>query len=278
MTNFIRAKDWPARRPDGQTANAKSDPAPTVKGSGQRPGLVRIEARVPSQIGQKFKWLCALNQLEIKDVINALIVDWNEKMSGRLAGQPALDHDLDDLRSDRLIDEDETLRFLTSSSDQSEGRPDGWTAIQTKGKEILTYYTILTGNQIRQGDRAFLETIIDLPIHVIRGGIAQSMLRCKTRIGSLAYCQGAIEEIRQAGVDKMFAAYLEGVLAREDRWNPALTPLEPQMIEEMRRRRAQQPDLPGTSGDVVQLKPTKTKQEDEYDAQEGRQSQTLRRS
>jgi hypothetical protein len=54
------------------------------------------------------------------------------------------------------------------------------------------------GNPIKQNDRDFLETILDLPIAAIRGGIAKSLLLCQTRINSLRYCAGAIEELFQA--------------------------------------------------------------------------------
>lgn len=258
--NLITAKSWPSGRPDGQTAETQSDPAPTGKASSTRPGSEKLTVRVPTQIGQKFKLLCALNHVEQKDVVAGLLAQWNDAMTGRPDGQTALNHDLDDLRPDRLIDDDEENKFLTSSSDQGIGRPDGQESPDAKRRELLAYYSLLTGNQLKQNDRDFLETILDVPIAAIKGGIAQSLLRCQTRINSLRYCAGAIEEIFEArGADSSFSIYLETVLAREGKWNSSLTPIDQRAMQATVRRysRSQdeqsQPTLPGAGADLVQL-------------------------
>ena len=252
MNQLINAKNWPARRPDDQTAKPEPNPAPPVKGTGKRPGLERIEARVPTQIGQKFKFLCMINQLEIKDVITELIDQWNRTMTGRPDGQTAFDPDL----KDRLIDEEEKF----ASSDQPEGRPPDQPA---KRHEILGYYSLLTGNQIRQNDRDCLETLLNVPTYVIRAGIAQSILRCNTRINSLRYCVGAIEEIRESGVDRSFAVYLEAVLVLEGKWNRSIVPIDANGMEVWLRSkiRNHQPELPGTAGDLLEFIGKETKPE-----------------
>jgi hypothetical protein len=264
--NLISAKNWPARRPDGQTANAQSDPVPSVKGSSQRPGTERIEARVPTQIGQKFKFLCALNHLEQKDVITDLINQWNHAMTGRPDGQTALSQDLDDPRSDRLIHDDEEKKFLTSSSDHPMGRPDGQESPDDqKRREILAYYELLIGNSIKQNDRDFVETILHLPLAAVRAGIAQSLLKCTSRIGSLRYCEGAIEENFEKGsAENGYSIYLETVLLREGLWNPKLKPLDAAAMEAtIRRRGLTQQNLPGAGGDVVELRPGQTERDPE---------------
>ena len=257
--NLISAKSWPSGQLDGQTAETQSDPAPTVKGSSARPGFEKLTVRVPTQIGQKFKLLCALNHVEQKDIVAELLAQWNDAMTGRPDGQTALNHDLDDLRSDRLIDDEEN-KFLTPSSDQRIGRPDGQEFPGAKRREILAYYSLLTGNPLKQNDRDFLETILDLPMAAIKGGIAQSLLRCKMRINSLRYCEGAIEEIfEHRGADSSFSIYLETVLAREGKWNSSLTPIDQGAMQATVRRyfRGQdeqgQPTLPGAGADLVQL-------------------------
>lgn len=252
--NLISAANWPARRPDGQTAKPGSDPVPSVKGSGKRPGVERIEARVPQQIGKKFKFLCAINHLEIQDVVSGLISQWNDAMTGRLDGQTALDQDPDDLKPDRLIDDEN--KFLTSSSDQPEGRPDGQDSpVAQKRREILAYYSLLIGNPIKQNDLDFLETILHLPSAAIRGGIAQSLLRCTAKINSLRYCAGAIDEIvEKGGAENGYSVYLETVLLREGLWNHQLTPLDARQMEAtLRRRGLSQPQLPGSGGDLVEF-------------------------
>ena len=193
------------------------------------------------------------------------MAQWNDAMTGRPDGQTALNQDLDDLRSDDRLIDDEEEKFLTPSSDQPEGRPDGQTAVDSKRRQILDYYSVLTGNPLKQNDRDFLETIIDVPTAAIKGGIAQSLLRCQTRINSLRYCEGAIEEIFETcGDENSYSIYLETVLAREGRWNSELTPIDPREMEaSLRRRGLTQQNLPGAGADVVELRPGQTERDPE---------------
>src|SRR5436190_3719250 len=144
LAQIIDPHDWPSRRPDGQTANAESDPVPSVKGSGRRPGLERIEVRVPTQTARKFKLRCTLLQLKQYEVIAELIDAWLAADVGRLDGQTAIDR-----IDDPMIEiDDEVNKFLTSSSDLIGGRPDGQLAGDPKRCESHAYYVSLTGNRI----------------------------------------------------------------------------------------------------------------------------------
>jgi len=140
------------------------------------------------------------------------------------------------------------------------GRPDGQDSVAQKRREILAYYTILIGNPIRQNDLDFLETILNLPTAAIRAGIAQSLLKCTTRVGSLRYCEGAIEEnLEKGSAENGYAVYLETVLLREGLWKTELTALDPAEMEKtLRRRGLTQQNLPGSGADVVDIRPGQT--------------------
>ncbi len=238
---LISPNSWPARRPDGQTANAESDPAPTVKGSSVRPGQGRIEARVPTQIAHKFKRLCAILGVEQKDIILELVTQWMDSISGRLDGQTAIYQ----IRDDLMKDDGEI-----PSSNLDCGRPDGQEELSAKRRDVLAYYSKLTGNQIRQSDRDYLETLLDIPTWKIKCGIAMSVYKCKTplhnpHVGSLKYCAGAIAEVSESGIDQSYFGHVENVLRRTGKLPAVELPTPP----------AKQPALPGASnaGDLIDL-------------------------
>ena len=241
--SLISPGDWPARRPDGQTADAQFNPAPPVKGSSVRPGVDKITVRVPTQKARKFKLYCALNGFEQKDVIEELLDHLFASMSGRPDGQTALNQISDDL----MINDE--AKFLSSSSSRSVmGRPDGQDNPEAKSRDVLAYYSRLTGNPLKQNDRDALDTVIHLPTYAIKCGIGKSILVCKSRVNSLRYCIGAIEEIAESGVNETYLAYMETVLQREGKWKAEFTPKSPQPP-------LRQATLPGASnaGDLINL-------------------------
>ncbi len=240
---LISPNHWPSRRPDGQTANPESDPAPPVKGSSNRPGVEKITVRVPTQKARKFKQYCAFNGLEQKDVIEELLDHLFESLSGRPDGQTAIYQIEDDLTRDEEV--------TSSSNLPLTGRPDGPAEATAKRRAVLAYYVRLTGNQIRQNDRDYLETILDFPLWIIRCGIAKSVFLCKTHVGSLRYCNGAILEIRDAGISEDYFQHVERALRRTGK----LADVEPQPSP------PGQPALPGASdaGELIDL-PRKDKE------------------
>ena len=252
---LISPKHWTARRPDGQTADTESNPAPTVKGSGNRPGVERIEVRVPTQKGRKFKQLCHTYGWEQKDVIETLLDYWFTTLDGRPDGQTARDQIKSDLILDPDLKNDDEVKFITPSSSHDPGRPDGQ-SLAVKRQKVLAYYVRFTGNPIRQNDRDFLETILDYPQHVIECGIAKSVYLCKTpakdpHVGSLRYCEGAIQEMAEAEIGADYARYMETALDRAARgWDPTIRPkLPPNAFP------PKQPALPGASeaGELIEL-------------------------
>jgi hypothetical protein len=240
---LISPNKWPARRPDGQAANAESEPAPTVKGSSARPGTDKITARVPTQKARKFKLLCLINHWKQAEVIEQLLDAWFESLSGRPDGQTAIYQIRDDLTKDDDVPSSSSLPLMR-------GRPDGQPELAAKRRDVLAYYVRLTGNPIRQNDRDFLETILELPIWAIQCGIGMSVFKCKTplhdpHVGSLRYCANAIAEVAESGVGEGYFHSVERALVKVGK----LTLPEP-------KPPAQQPALPGASeaGELIDLK------------------------
>jgi hypothetical protein len=61
--------------------------------------------------------------------------------------------------------------------------------------QIIIIYEQMTGNRATARDRRTAEEIHHFRLDLVRQGIALSMSRARTKINSLRYCQGAIEEL-----------------------------------------------------------------------------------
>lgn len=193
-------------------------------------------------MARKFKLYCALNGIEQKEVIKELLEHLFQTMDGRPDGQTAIYQIEDDLMKDDEV--------TSSSNLDLTGRPDGQDSAQNR-KEVLIYYVKLTGNPVRQNDRDYLETILDLPVWAIKAGIGISVFKCKTRVGSLRYCHGAIMETHQSGATDSYLQAVERALQRSGKL-PAIEPPSPT---------AKQPALPNTgAGELTDLNHRKESQ------------------
>jgi hypothetical protein len=267
----VTSANWPARRPDGQTAETQSDPAPTVKGSSIRPGTEKLTVRVPTQKARKFKLMCKIYGLEQQEEIERLLDYWLESL-GRPDGQTARRPDGQvfnktlgensgtetafDLLIDDLRDDDEEKTSISSSSSlldpagQTARRPEDRAAALTK--QVLAYYSFLTGNLVKQNDRDVLAKLIHLPAYTLQAGIALSFARAKTPIMSFAYCRGGILEVAEQKLEnatlEVFLSSIERALRRDGKLKPLEAPTQA----------ARQPTLPGAGADLVDLRGPKT--------------------
>lgn len=102
-----------------------------------------------------------------------------------------------------------------SSSESSEEK-----MADDEAAEILSLYTRATRNQPRESDRLFLDSLRHLPVQLIKAGVALSAIRAGeagTKINSLRYCQGAIEEL---SAPEVLPSYLEYVLNKFEQLYP----------------------------------------------------------
>ena len=97
---------------------------------------------------------------------------------------------------------------------------------------IFEFYAERTGNPVRASDRQTLAQLCSYPEHVVKAGILLSLLRSRSRINSLKYCVGAIEECAQQKAGEEYFNYLLGQCER--------------------RSRQVQPGLPGVGAEVAE--------------------------
>lgn len=103
---------------------------------------------------------------------------------------------------------------------------------------ILDFYVEVIGNDVRDSDRRVAAALSHHPLHHVQLGIVVSAYRAKTRasgrtrINSLAYCVGAVDEMVEGNASEDYLTYVLG------KW------------EELRRQA--QPALPGVGADVTE--------------------------
>lgn len=220
-----------------------------------------MTVRLPRQLVTKAKVFCAVNGIDLQDAISEGLEFYlcRQMNSGRPAvqpysrpdsGRPAVQPELAESARDKLPDEnlavqpsthdddDERERenlSLSSSSNQSSGRP----AVLPSGEDdrktaLLNFYVELTGNPVKAADWNTLSEIAHCSDAIIKAGIREAVLRCKTRVNSLKYCVRPILELAQLGPDTETLDYLES---------------KPRA----RRLDAVQPNLPGVGAELVNL-------------------------
>jgi hypothetical protein len=97
---------------------------------------------------------------------------------------------------------------------------------------LLDFYSEQTGNAVRASDRRTAAELSRHPEHVAKAGIVLSLLRARSRINSLKYCVGAVEECAENRAGEEYLRYLLGQLER--------------------KRRQVQPGLPGVEAEVAE--------------------------
>src|ERR1700694_2492695 len=85
---------------------------------------------------------------------------------------------------------------------------------EQKEAEMLAFYRRTTGNPVKERDREAFREVAKLAVHLIRAGIMRAVLRCPTRVNSLRYCIGAIQEAARSEMGKEIVAFLEGTFDR----------------------------------------------------------------
>jgi hypothetical protein len=229
--------------------------------------------RLPVQKLMQWEIWCTVHQIDfqklVEDALDLFMLQ--AELSGNPGTQAPTINDLNDL----IVDENESVG--TSSSDQSYGYPGTHdkNPEERKAQEVLAFYAQKTGNKIKPRDRHAYENgfeewsgVSELPEHVIHYGIMESILICKGRINSFAYCLGAIHRIAETGIspeivnlflrtwDVRFAAKGNPVL--NSRTVDFASPDYQKYFDEMRSAASQSAALPGVGADLVAIEPSTT--------------------
>jgi len=179
-----------------------------------------------------------------------------------------------------LDDQDDDVTKITNPSSNlfpETGAPVHQTPEERKAKEVLTFYTERTGNQVKARDReAYAQGndehpgVAGLPEPVIKWGIMQSVLLCRSRVNSFSYCLGAIHEAAEVGVSeevmrhvlRSFNERLEGMKAYragdEEKADRALWEMRKKTDTHWLATNGQ-PTLPGAGADLVPIERGKDK-------------------
>jgi hypothetical protein len=162
-----------------------------------------IRGRIPKQKALKFRLFCHLFGLNIQDALEEAIDDLLAKNKFAPGAPVPPCSSINDLDEDD--DEKEENVSLSSSSAKAKSatgalplqlpRP---TEEDGKTERILTVYSAVTGNPIRESDRAAYTEIAKYSELAIEAGIRRSVIHCPTRVNSLKYCIGAIVELSEA--------------------------------------------------------------------------------
>lgn len=120
---------------------------------------------------------------------------------------------------------------------------------------MLGFYAKHAGNQIRPRDRETYQEVAALPEAAIQYGIMQSVVGCKTRVNSFAYCVPAILDAHAEGVSADLVEYMKRTFSA--RREMIGKPYDAAAFDRLRHAaQGQQPSLPGSgAGDLVELPP-----------------------
>jgi len=178
---------------DGQTATSfgRGDIESSLPSRTERQ---KITLRLPRQIAYKLKVFCAINGLNLQDVVSAAIADL---LARELNPQADLDGQTATIRHDDSMTTDDGVETLSSKSSSDPGRPDG---DENRETLLLQFYRDKTGNMVKERDRDALREVLHFSDTAIKGGILCSILRCPTKINSLRYCLNAVGEVSDAGI------------------------------------------------------------------------------
>ena len=222
--------DWAPRRPDLQT------PAEEESRYTSRVARSRKHLRLPTQKLERWEVWCTVQRKDFQQLVEEALDFYFYN----------LDAQAPSIRSDDL-DRSMTL----SSSRSSIGRPGACGAADDAEKHLLNFYCEATGNRLKSADKAvYRERLASLAPYIVKIGIITSVIRSKTRINSLNYCVGAIEEIAEVGTPENHLA----LMIRSVREVPMYADmLGPQRRENLLRAFALQPMLPGIGADVIPI-------------------------
>ncbi|HZI87848.1 MAG TPA: hypothetical protein VFD48_13525 [Pyrinomonadaceae bacterium] len=222
--------------------------------------------RLPAQKLIRWEIWCIVNQIAFQKLVEDALDLF--MMQSELCGYPGTQvptiNDLNDLN------DDEGKNLEVSSSDQLLGNPGTQSPAELKARSVIDFYVSKTGNKAKPRDREAYENghsewqgVSDLPEHVIQYGIMESVLVCRTRVNSFAYCLDAIHRASEARISievvSMLLRTWDVRLAAKQ--NPALNSSEvdtasphfQEYFENLRRAGAQS-TLPQVGADLVEMK------------------------
>lgn len=138
-----------------------------------RPNLSQVNLKIPKQLATRFDIWCFENQISKAEAFAralALLMDGGSGGSGGSGGTTGSTLRLDDSKTDDNV--------------------------------VVSLYRELTGNRWKDEDKQTLKELRAAGISTdrIECGIVKSVFKCPTRVGSLKYCRGAIEEIDESGM------------------------------------------------------------------------------
>ena len=158
--------------PDNNATLLPSNHATKMEGE-RNVHWAQLNTRIRKQLNEQMEIYCFFHKVSKREFIESAIA--TKLQSDNATKQPRIDNDLDD----GLTDE-----------------------------EIFIFYRKWTGNRITDGDRKFYREIQHFAPHVIQCGILLSLQRAPTRVNSLRYCKGAIEEMAASGAGRDYVTYL----------------------------------------------------------------------
>jgi hypothetical protein len=191
-------QNWDPRRPGAQ------DPKDETRFHSRITRRAK-KVRLPAEELEKWELWCAINKLDFQDLVTESVRFFLEEF-GSPGAQAPTDHDLDDQN------DDEEGSVLTASSNLTDsgspGAQNTEIASQQKAQRMVAFYSLKTGNRIKDRDYEAYNEVASLSESAIKFGIMQSRLLCKTKPNSFAYCLGAIREAADAGVSAEIAETL----------------------------------------------------------------------
>jgi hypothetical protein len=138
-----------------------------------RPNLAQLNLKIPNQLASKFDMWCFANHMSKAEAFA------------------------------------KAVELLLASGTTATTSPSGTTAttlliddLKTEDNIIISLYCELTGNKWKTDDLMMLRELRseNIPTDKIEAGIVLSVFRCRTRVGSLRYCRGAILEADESGM------------------------------------------------------------------------------
>jgi hypothetical protein len=223
--------------------------------------------RFPVQDLEKWELWCKIQRVDFQDFATAACQKAYAEMTGEMpvvVNQLTTINDLDDLDDPRSDDDVSSSSNLLRDSGQLVNQT------EKRAREIFAFYTARTGRKVRQSDREAyfkgnktLPGVSELPDHVIKFGIMQSVLLCKGVVNSFSYCLGAIIEAHEAGITSESVEHLQRTFSvrMELRSNPEME--QDEFLNKLRRAAAgQQPNLPGAGADLKEIGSERAKREE----------------
>jgi hypothetical protein len=241
------SQNWEPRRPGSQEPKYSKD---TEARFHSRIARRAKKIRFPANELEKWEIWCTVHRLDFQDLATEAIRFFLASF-GSPGAQAPTDHDLDD----QIDDEDKAS--LPLSSDQCDPGSPGAQAPKTKAEAMLDFYARHSNNRLRPKDYEAYEEVANFTENEIKWGILVGMLRAPRQPNSFAYFVRVIKEevasgdIPSVGIIEMHARTFH---VRMQMKNKDKVDYDEYFANLKKAARGQQPSLPGTAGELKELK------------------------